>query len=429
MISKLLKPLLYFFLVAIACLLGVQGGQLSALTQSPVTLSVLMHAPEAAEWKPLLQAFHQQHPDIELDIIEGPTDSTQIEDLYTTSFLLGNSPYDLVFMDVVWAPKFAAAGWLLDLSDKISPKELAAFLEGDVAGGRYQGKLYRIPLHSDVGMLYYRKDLLAKAGYEPPETFQELVQISQALQQQSKVDWGYLWQGKQYEGLAAMFVEVLEGYGAFWVNADTLEVGLDRPEALKALEFLRSTLEQGISPPGVTTYQEEETRRLFQNGKAAFLRNWPYVVSLASAADSPIRGKFALKPMVHAPGYKSGACQGGWGLGIAKTSKHPEAAWQAIQFMTSEEVERQFILATSKVPSRKSLFNDPAIAAQYPYYPQLLKVVENATLRPPIAQYAQASDILQRYLSAALTNKMPPEAAMKAAAEETRRLLGTGKQL
>jgi multiple sugar transport system substrate-binding protein len=429
MIWKPLKPLLYFLLVAIACFLGVQGGQLSALTQSPVRLSVLMHAPEAAEWKPLLQAFHQQHPDIELDIIEGPTDSTQIEDLYTTSFLLGNSPYDLVFMDVVWAPKFAAAGWLLDLSDKISPNELVAFLDGDVAGGRYQGKLYRIPLHSDVGMLYYRKDLLAQAGYEPPETFQELLQISQALQQQGKVDWGYLWQGKQYEGLAAMFVEVLQGYGAFWVNADTLEVGLDRPEALKALAFLHSTLEQGISPPGVTTYQEEETRRLFQNGKAAFLRNWPYVVSLASEPDSPIRGKFALKPMVHVPGYKSGACQGGWGLGIAKTSKHPEAAWQAIQFMTSEEVERQFILATSKVPSRKSLFNDRAIAAQYPYYPQLLEVVENATLRPPIAQYAQASDILQRYLSAALTNKMPPEAAMKAAADETRRLLGTGKQV
>lgn len=75
------------------------------------------------------------------------------------------------------------------------------------------------------------------------------------------------------------------------------------------------------------------------------------------------------------------------------------------------------------MPSRKSLFNDPQIVEKYPYYPQLLTVVENSVLRPPIAQYAQASDILQRYLSAALTQTMTPENAMKKAATETRQLL------
>lgn len=75
------------------------------------------------------------------------------------------------------------------------------------------------------------------------------------------------------------------------------------------------------------------------------------------------------------------------------------------------------------MPSRKSLFNDPAIVAKYPHYPKLLEVVQNATLRPPIPQYAQASDILQRYLSAALTGSISPEKAMQAAAEETRLLL------
>ncbi|HBY79945.1 MAG TPA: ABC transporter substrate-binding protein, partial [Cyanobacteria bacterium UBA11148] len=52
----------------------------------------------------------------------------------------------------------------------------------------------------------------------------------------------YLWQGKQYEGLAAMFTEVLEGYGGFWVNPDTLEVGLDQPEAVQAVEFYAAQL-------------------------------------------------------------------------------------------------------------------------------------------------------------------------------------------
>ena len=270
-------------------------------------------------------------------------------------------------------------------------------------------------------MLYYRTDLLTQGGYEPPTTFDELIQISQQLQEQDLVSWGFLWQGKQYEGLAAMFVEILEGHGAYWVDPDTLEVGLDQPEAIQAVEFLRNTIETGVSPPGVTTYTEEETRRLFQSGNAAFLRNWPYVVGLA--ADSPIAGEFAIKPMVHTPQHGSGACLGGWGFGIARSSQHPDQAWQVIEFFTSEAVQQRYILETGYVPSRRSLFNDPEIVAKYEHYPELLKVLQQAALRPPIAQYAQASDILQRYLSAAITDSMTPQRAMEQAAAETRRLL------
>ena len=398
---------------------------LPAFSQQPVEIQTLMRADEAQQWQPLVNKFNQQHPNIKLKVIEAPSDSNQVEDLYTASFLLGNSPYDLVYMDIVWTPKFAAAGWLLDLSDRLSEQEKDKFLTGDIQGGMYDSKLYRIPFRSDAGMLYYREDLLTKAGYKPPETFDELIQISQDLQQQGLVDWGYVWQGKQYEGLAAMFVEILKGHGAFWVNAETKppEVGLDRSEAIAAVEFLRTTIDKKIAPPGVTTYAEEETRRLFQNGKVVFLRNWPYVYS--AALDSPIAGKYSIKPMVYTPGESSGACQGGWGLGIAKSSKHPDEAWEVIKFFSSKNSQREYILATGYVPSRTSLFNDPEIVAKYNYYPKLLSVVQNSALRPPISQYAQASDILQRYLSAALTGRMSPEAAMKAAAEETRRLLGS----
>ncbi|MGF1478043.1 MAG: ABC transporter substrate-binding protein [Cyanophyceae cyanobacterium] len=392
------------------------------LTQQPVTVTVLLQSGEASQWEPLVTEFEQQNPDIRLEIIQGPFATDAVEDLYTSSFLLGNSPYDLVYMDVVWVPKFAAAGWLLDLSERVSPSELEQYLEGDVRGGMYQGNLYRMPLRSDAGMLYYRTDLLEAAGYSPPQTFEELLQIARELQTQGAVPWGYLWQGKQYEGLSAMFVEVLAGFGAFWVDPDTLAVGLDEPEAIQAVEFLRSTIEIGISPPGVTTYTEEETRRLFQSGNAAFLRNWPYVFGLA--ADSPIAGEFSIKPMVHLPGQRSGACLGGWGLGIASSSPHPDEAWRVIEFFSSEAAQQPFILETGYVPSLRSLFTNPEIVAKFNHYPQLLAVLENAVLRPPIAQYAQASDILQRYLSAAITNSMTPEAAMRSAAEETRRLLG-----
>lgn len=396
---------------------------LPALTQGPVTLNVLMHVPEATQWSSLIKDFEAKNPEIRINLIEAPNDTNLEEDLYTSAFLLGGSPYDLVYMDVVWAPKLAAAGWLTDLSDRLSDQELAEFMPAGIEGGRYEGGLYRIPFRSDAGMLYYRKDLLEQAGLQPPETFADLISASQVLQGKG-TRWGYVWQGKQYEGAAAMFTEILAGYGGFWINPQTQSVGLDQPAAVQAVKFLRSTIQQGISPPGVTVYGEEETRRLFQSGETAFLRNWPYVWPEANGPDSEVRGKFAIKPMVHATGKSSGACLGGWGLGISKTTKHPEAAWKAIQFFTSADAQRQFILETGYVPSRRGLFNDPQIVAKYSYYPQLLEVVEKAVLRPPVAQYAQASDILQRYLSAALTGQQTPERAMQAAAQETRILLG-----
>jgi multiple sugar transport system substrate-binding protein len=296
-----------------------------------------------------------------------------------------------------------------------------------MAAGYYEGKLYRVPVRSDVGVLYYRKDLLDEEGIAPPQTFEQLQKISSSLKQQGKVKWGYLWQGRQYEGLIAMFVEILQGFGGFWVNSDTLEVGLDRPETLQAIAFLQDSIAQGISPPGSTTYMEEDTRRIFQNGDAAFLRSWPYVWPLANADDSSVKNKIGVKPMVGIAQKTGSGCLGGWGLGIARSSKHPEEAWEIIRYITSKEVQKKFILSAGFIPSRISLFTDPEIMEKYPHYPKLLEISKTATSRPIIPQYAQISDILQRYLSAALTNYLPPEKAMRLAANETRQILGKNR--
>lgn len=214
---KVITKLKWSIVIFVTVLLGVLLVSVpSAQTQQPVVLNLLMTAPDAQPWKEgIIKDFESKNPGIRINIIEGPNATNLLEDLYTSAFILGDSPYDLINMDVIWTPKFAAAGWLLDLTDKVTKSELAAFSPRDVEGGRYKDRLYRIPIRSDVGMLYYREDLLKQAGFNPPETFTDLIKISQALKQQDKINWGYLWQGRQYEGLAAMFVEILQGFGDF----------------------------------------------------------------------------------------------------------------------------------------------------------------------------------------------------------------------
>jgi len=260
---------------------------------------------------------------------------------------------------------------------------------------------------------------------QPPETFQQLLKISQVLQKQGAAKWGYVWQGREYEGLSAMFVEVLQGYGGFWINPTTQEVGLDKPEAIAAVRFLARTIEDKISPPEVVSYSEDEALAEFQQGNAVFLRGWPFMWTNANAKDSPIRGKVGIQPMrLHDKDDSGGGCNGSWGLGIAKASKHPDEAWKAIAYLTSVQAQRQFILETGYIPSRKTLFSDRKIINQYRHFQQLSNALKQPVLRPPVPEYAQASEILQRYLNQALRKQRTPEQAMKAAAAETRKLLG-----
>src|SRR5207249_6942810 len=121
-----------------------------------VQLNVLMEPDGSGVWHQLFREFHEQHPDIAVNFIEGPAATNAREDAYVTSFFSGETIYDLVHADVVWIPKFAAAGWLEDLTDRWRPEQQAKFIRAAVAGGSYGDRIYRVPTQLDVGMLYYR---------------------------------------------------------------------------------------------------------------------------------------------------------------------------------------------------------------------------------------------------------------------------------
>jgi multiple sugar transport system substrate-binding protein len=373
-------------------------------------LSMLMEPDGTGVWHDLIDEFQMLHPDITVRLIEGPPATNTREDMYATSFLSGSSGYDIVYCDVIWVPKFAAAGWLLDLTDRPSASDLEDYLPADLRAGTYRGRLYRIPGFSDAGVLYYRKDLVQ----QPPDTFDDLVRLSN--QHRSADLWGWLWQGRQYEGLVTVYLEILWGHGGDWIDADTRAVGLDRPEALQALQFLKNTIGK-ISPAAVTTYIEEDTRNLFQNGRSVFLRNWPYVWTLLRNSTLRTEDRVGVTPVVRQPGHERAATLGGWGFAISKFTQDPEAAWQFVQFLSHPEQLRRVQSRMGRIPARKSLVP-----------PEFVPILDSARMRPPIPEYAQASDILQRWLSAALTGRTDPEEALRTAARETRLLLGTPLQ-
>jgi multiple sugar transport system substrate-binding protein len=177
----------------------------------------------------------------------------------------------------------------------------------------------------------------------------------------------------------------------------------------------------------VTTYKEEESRRLFQDGRAAFLRSWPYVWRLAQAADSRIAGKVGVQPMVRAPGREGGGTLGGWGLGVSRFSRHPALAVAFIRHAVSLPSQRALCRDTGYAPALIEGYRDPVLLAGSPFLETLRELHRGAVLRPSVPRYALASDILQRHVSAALSGLEQPSEALSAAARETRLLLGPAR--
>jgi multiple sugar transport system substrate-binding protein len=370
-------------------------------------LTVLMEPDGTGVWRDLFAQFKAKNPGIAVTFVEGPPATNTREDMYSTAFLSGQGGFDVIYSDVVWIPKFAAAGWLMDLSDRLSLSDRQDFLPADIRGGSYQGRLYRVPAFTDAGLLYYRKDLVGSA----PSTFEELMRDAQQYRNQDR--WGFVWQGKQYEGLVTVFLEVLWGYGGEWIDPETRTVHLDEPQASEALRFLTGSV-GGISPPGVTTYIEEDTRSIFQNGRSVFLRNWMYVWRLLDQSTALEKEQVGFAPMPHSPAGRSAAALGGWGFAISRFTQSSGSAWRLVEFLTRPESLAQVRDRMGRVPARRS-----QVPAEF------LPVLLNARPRPPIPEYAQASDILQRSLSAALTGRVSPDDALAEAAIQTRLLLKT----
>ena len=392
-------------------------GLVRARTIESVTF--LMAAPFADATRDLVKQFNQEHRgEINLKVVRGPLETEAMSDLAISSLLLGKAPFDGLLMDVTWLPKYAAAGWMEPLEDFFNEKDVDALAIGAREGNSYDGHLYRWPLTADMGLLYYRTDLME----QPPETPEELVLVSQSLQKDRKVDWGYVWQGRQYEGLSCVYLEMIDGFGGDWLQPNNNHIGLDLDPGVQAAAWLQELIDQGVSPNAVTNYAEPEALQSFKVGDAAFMRNWPYAWTELQKSDSAVKGNVGITTMVARPGHST-ATLGSWGLTVLKGSAHVNASIEAIRFLTNESSQKQLFLKHGYTPTQQSVFDDPQLLQDKPIlaeFGQALKVVK---ARPETPLYAQISDVLTRQLSSILTRETTPKDGMNVATSHTNQIL------
>ncbi|MBA9004957.1 MULTISPECIES: ABC transporter substrate-binding protein [Thermomonospora] len=378
---------------------------------------------QGAQIKALVNRWNADHPGQYVRMVELPesTDdhraqlAARAQDAMAAPSATGGCA-DVITLDVVRTAEFAHWGYI----EPLDPDDFDgdAFLPTTLETGRYRGRQYGIPLRADVGLLYYRKDVLDAEGMRPPRTWEELRHQAVTVAPRHGLA-GYVTQLDRYEGFTVNALEAIWAAGGAVVDGEGDAV-LDPAEAGRGFQRIPQGLRDRWILPDSVDYNEEGARIAFQGGRALFMRNWTYAYRLLGAQGSPLLGRFGVAPLPWS------SALGGWNLALSRCSRNRDTARAFIRYLTSESSERTLFTGAGFAPARRALYEDPILTRAYPHLQEIRRTVERARSRPVTPDYDRLSDTLQEHLHPTLTD--PPAVAhrMSDLAEDLRALTAAG---
>lgn len=403
-----------------ACLLAmlVISGSVSAATQINA-LFMTQAAYSENDIRAMTSDFEKQHPDVKVNLEFVPYEA--LHDKIVAARGAGGNGYDVVLFDAIWPAEFSRFDLLQDVSSRIAPDEREKIFPGAMNTVVYQGKTLGMPWILDTKYLYYNKAMLDKAGIKtPPVSWQQVMDDAKVLKDKGIVRYPLVWSWSQAEALVCDYTTLVSGFGgSFYQNG---KLDFSTPASLKAVTLMKTSLDQGLSNPASREYLEEDVRKAFSNGDAAFALNWTYMYNMANdPKQSKVAGDVGIVPAPGDTTDKPGAVNGSMGLGIAKASQHSEEAWQYIHYLTSQPVQDKY--AKLSLPVWKASYQDPAVAkGQESLIAAADKSLNVMLSRPETADYSRLSNTLQQQLQSVLQGKATPDVALKAVDTSAARL-------
>ncbi|WP_047606761.1 extracellular solute-binding protein [Rahnella aquatilis] len=413
---------LRFTPAATLCALSALTLGYSASALADTTISALFMTQAAyseADIRAMTADFTKQHPDINVNLEFVPYEA--LHDKIVAARGAGDKGYDVVLFDAIWPAEFNKYGLLQDVTARIPAEESNKIFDGAISTVTYKDKRWGMPWILDTKYLYYNKAMLAKAGITtPPATWADVEKQSEILKAKGIVKYPLVWSWSQSEALLCDYTTLVSAFkGDFYKDG---KLNFTNSGAMKAISYMKETLDKGLTNPNSREYLEEDVRKSFSNGDAAFALNWTYMYNMANdPKQSKVAGDVGVIP---APGETAGGASGvngSMGLGIAKASAHADQAWEYISYMTSQPVQNKY--AKLSLPIWKSSYEDPAVQKDQEQLIAAAKTSLNVMLsRPVTADYSRLSNILQQNIQAVLQGKTPAQDGMEAATQAADRL-------
>jgi multiple sugar transport system substrate-binding protein len=392
---------------------SASGGALSANAAQNAKGKVTVCVPKdvSGAFHKTIAAFNRSQSAVQAGLLELSESADEQRNQLITRAQAKSSECDVEGLDVIWTAEFANQGWVKDLS-KVVQQRRSDFIPSTLETTHYDGKYWALPYNSNAALLYYRTDQVKGA----PKSWQDVYA-------DARKDDGIVYQGAPYEGLTCDFLELLYSAGGQVVSADGKQAAIDTPVTRQVLDLMAGGVKNGAAVNGVTTYMEEESRRLFESGRATFMRNWPYAYALGQKAPK-IKGKFAISTL---PGFgsKPGAgVLGGTNLGISAYSKNPGGALAVLNFFTGK-VGQRLIGEGATPPSTPAAYDVKSVRKAIGLPDAIRDAVAKAKPRPVSPVYPQISQAIYENVNAALSGKMSSDAAVKAMSSGIQKALQT----
>lgn len=429
---------LYKISLLVVALLFVAGTVGCAPKQAADVVTIHVLTMDQAGLKPaeidqIAREFEAKNPDIK--VVMEYLGYDFIHDKITTGMAANPPAYDAAMIDVIWPDEFIKAGYLLDVTDRITPEMKSGMFEASWNGVTRNGRVYGMPWLMDVKYFMYNKDILEKAGISaPPKTWEELVDQAEIIKEKGLVEFPIIWSWNQKEGVVCDFAVLLYGNGGSFLDADG-KPAFNNEKGVEVLTWMKQTLDDGLTNPSSISSDENAVRDNFIAGEAAFAVNWLFQYSDANdASKSAIVGQTAFAPMpvfqagVDA-GIKGSSVDGSSAFAIMATTPYPDQTWKFLTYLASNEVQIKYsaemlpvwqadfegeALEKLKAATSNNPVTVPAFLAQFPY----------ANERPTVPYYNEASAALQLAIQEALTGVKSPQEALDDAAAKWIELAG-----
>ena len=377
-------------------------------------------------WRQVFDMYEKDHPGVTISIETGGNTSEQQAQYLNTQMTAQDPSLDLLILDVIRPAQFAAAGWTIPMNDAVDDPQafmkryLPAYADADVV----DDQIVALPAFADAMFLYYRKDLLAKYGLEPPKTWPELEKAAATV---AKGEGGKLqglsFQGKAIEGAVCTFLLPYWSQGKQLVDKDG-KLDFDRDAAVKSLGLWKRLMDEGVAKKNIAEVGTDDTRKEFQAGDVLFAVNWAYAWNhFQDDPDTAVKGEVGVTTIPTVEGGRPATCLGGWQWGVSAYSDNPEETTALVKYLSSPEVSQFAAVHGSLMPVFGDLYQDKDVAAAVPWFATARPVVETAKARPVTPRYNEVSDIVRTTVNAVLAGTMTPEQGADQMQSRLRRVL------
>lgn len=329
---------------------------------------------------------------------------------------------DVFAVDLIWVPRFAR--WGEPLGMYVPVNERSRILESALQSCYVEEQLVAIPFYIDVGMMYYRRDLLESLPDYPQLTeklknalsWEEFIELHRRLPRPNHPF--YMFPAKNYEGLVCSFIDLLECQEQSIFASDSVQ--LNTPAARKSLQLLVDLVHTyRMTPEVVTEFDEMNNYRYALSHDALFFRGWPGFLRNFDAIDTPeMKNKLKKVEPAALPyfeDHKPVSVYGGWNLMISRFSAKKSAALEFIRFLMRKESQELLYDEGGYLPVNQAVYQDSLFLERNPELHYYRRLLQNGVHRPQVADYTKISDVISYYVHSAIKKDIPVAQALERA--------------